>query len=257
VSAADAWSWVEIPVSRTGWAVLDATPSTVAGPRQSPSVGVQPSRSSPSTTSAGNGVITSVETSGNAVAPPGSQPRSRDTATTSVLLVVLALVGVLVLVLVAILLLRKRWRVHRRRRVPDARRSVGGAWQETVDILVEAGLEEPTTWTNTEIADAATERFGARVGGQVASLGATANTAVFGPSTAITAADADAAWSEHWLLRNDLNRTLGVGARLATAARYHRSDDVAAVVGPASWSDVVPPRRRRLRRDRTPAARRH
>ncbi|MGN6605401.1 MAG: transglutaminase domain-containing protein [Jatrophihabitans sp.] len=260
VRGQDAWTWVEVPVAGHGWTVLDAAPDTVAGTRPPQSVGVESSSSSsPSSSSAPNATITTANTSGNAVAPPGRVTERHSGAPLSVLTVVLLVIALLALVLVLVLLLRKRWRASRRRRVDDPRASLLGAWHETIDVLVEAGLDEPDAWTNHEIAVAAERRFGARVGARVASLGDSANAAIFAPSTAVTSADAAAVWSEHWLLRTEVQHTLGWRTRLVVATRYHRLDVDPTLVTPASWSDrtdVVRTRRRRRRNTGT-GVRRH
>jgi hypothetical protein len=63
---------------------------------------------------------------------------------------------------------------------------------------------------------------------------------------AVSAEDADAAWTEQQALRKQVRTTLGVRERMTANLRYHRVKRVAAPVSPASWatSDAAPSARR-------------
>jgi hypothetical protein len=238
VTTADAWTWVEVPVHGKGWVVLDAAPSTYSGSRQSASVGAEPSHT-PSSSSAPNALVTTDNRSGQAVAPRSTVPHSQLT-TTDVLVIVLAALAALAVGIVAVLLLRKRWRAARRRRASDPRLRLLGAWQESIDVLVESGLPEPEAMTSAEIAGAASAQFGDGPGRHVAELGDAANRAIFSPTSWVSSAEADAAWSQHWLLRTEVHRSLRLRDRVAAGVRYHHLRRHGPLSGPASWADKAP-----------------
>jgi hypothetical protein len=238
VTTGEAWTWAELPVANNGWVVLDPSPGTYSGNRQSQQVGTAPSRS-PSSTSAPNALVTGNDRSGAAVAPRSSVPVSHGLSTAELLVVVLVALCVLACAIVAILLLRKRLRARRRRRPSDPRRRLLGAWHESIDVLIESGLPELEAMTSAEIASATTARFGDTPGEYAAHLGEAANAAIFSPTSWVTSADADAAWSEHWLLRTEVRRTLRIRDRFAAGIRYHHLRERAPLSGPASWAEAI------------------
>ncbi|HEY7008812.1 MAG TPA: transglutaminase-like domain-containing protein [Jatrophihabitantaceae bacterium] len=244
VTTADAWSWTEIPISGTGWVVLDGSPAQVTPQKRQTQSAVSPSptRSAPPSQ---NALVTQAS-SGHAVAGKSGTPSSA--APKHVLLIaVLVVLGVLLAGVLVLLTTRKRFRAARRRRAVDPRARLIGAWQESLDVLTEAGLPELTTLTSAEIAALTAEQFGAESGRAVAALGASANAVAYHPSAAVSAEDADAAWAEERALRKQVRSVLGVREQMAAHLRYHRVKRVEPIVSPASWatSDAAPTSHRR------------
>jgi hypothetical protein len=145
------------------------------------------------------------------------------TAHTDVLLIALAVVGALILAILIALALRKPVRAARRRRRPDPSRRLIGAWQESLDVLTEAGLPDLSALTSAEVAALARDEFGAGPGARVESLGRSANAVVYASTTVVTDAVADEAWSTQRAIRTGVRRQLGVRRRAGSVLRYHRS----------------------------------
>lgn len=153
-------------------------------------------------------------------------------------LVVIALsllLGLVVLAGVA-LLLRKRWRTRRRRRNRNPRLRLIGAWQEGLDILVEAGLPEVTTLTSAEVAAVTAEHFGVESAAAARYLGDSANAAIFSPSSWVGSETADAAWRTQAALRRSVRGRLTTRDKFGAELRYHRNRRIRPPVGPSSWS---------------------
>lgn len=234
VTTGDAWTWVEIPIQGQGWVVLDPSPgrgSSQAGPAQQ---GPSPSNSA----SPPARVLITQSPSGVGVAagPKGQVPAPRSYPVATVLGIAgAAVVAVIVLVLLTVLV-RKSVRRRRRAGARDPRRRVVGAWQESIDLLVEAGLPDVATLTSAEIADAAGQTFGAESAEHARALGSSANTAIFSPSTWIGPDEADAAWNAHGALRRSVRRRLTIRQRIGARLRYHRPPRSRPVEGPTSWT---------------------
>jgi hypothetical protein len=237
VSTAQAWTWVEIPVVGSGWVVLDAAPGQYSAARQQTQAAASPSQL-PSVTPSQNALVTK-SANGHAVAPKSDVLLDHSSTTRAILILVLIALGALAAALLVILLLRKRVRVLRRRRSPDPRRRVLGAWQESLDVLAEAGLPDLTTLTNSEVAHEAGQRFGSATASHTAYLARAANTVVYSPSTLTTTQDADVAWLTHRDLRRTLRGQLRLPERMAAGLRYHRVKHPRTPVGPASWAEVA------------------
>jgi hypothetical protein len=220
VSADEAWTWVEIPIRGLGWVVLDAAPHTYSNRAPEPTAGVSHSPS-PSPTPSQNALVTRSNNGGHAVAPPSRTPSATGISATALIAIAVAtilFVGVLVLVL---LLTRKAVRLRHRRR-GDPRQRVVGAWQESIDLLVEAGLPDLTSATSAEVTTATAAQFGADPAARVRAVGAAADAAIFHPTRAVGTADADAAWEAHAVLSRDVRRSLGWSQRVAARLRYNR-----------------------------------
>jgi hypothetical protein len=243
VTTADAWTWVEIPMRGTGWVVADAAPSSLSNARQTPSASAQPSQT-PTATPTRNALITQ-SNAGHAVAPRSNV--AHPTASSNRPLIVALLIGlaVLIVLLLLTLLFRKQIRARRRRRVPDPRRRLLGAWHESLDVLTESGLPDLTNLTSTEIAAATSARFGAEPAHQAAYLGVAANAAVYSSATFVGAAEADAAWAAHSTLRRLVRRRLTVPGRLAAGLRYHRTKTPGPMTAPTSWASPRSSKRQR------------
>jgi hypothetical protein len=254
VTTADAWTWTEVPLNGVGWVVLDGSPSRLSNDTKPTESGAPPPTNSAPPSQ--NALITQSD-KGNAVAPKSAIPHTGTSPTHALLIALLVAIGVLIAVILVLLFTRKRVRAARRRRSPDPRLRVIGAWQESLDMLAEAGLPDLTALTSTEIAALTGEQFGAGPAGETTSLGAAADAATYRPSGAVAPDEADTAWQRHRSVRRQIHRQLGVRGRVAAGMRYHRRGHVTDPVSPASWDsaerasraeDAV--RQRRVREDR-------
>jgi hypothetical protein len=234
VTTAEAWTWVEIPIRGQGWVVLDPSPSTYSGQQPKPSSGTTPS-ATPSSTPAQTAQLTNGN-NGNAAAKPSRVPHEKSVQPVSVVALVAIIAGAAVIAVLAVLLARKWVRVHRRRRIGDPRRRLLGAWHESLDFLVEAGLPEVRSMTSTEVAAATAERFGGDPAAQVRFIGNAANVAIFSPTSWVGPDQADAAWRAEAELARSVRRRLDWRRRLGTRLRYHRNRRITVPVGPTSWA---------------------
>lgn len=219
VRAGQAWTWVEIPVRGRGWMVLDAAPTRYGDRSPQPSVSARPTPSpSPSST---NVLITRAPSdNGNAVAPPSETPRT-DAPDATVWLFVIGAVLLLILGTVGLLVWRKHRRI-RRRRSGDPRHRLIGAWQETLDVLAESGLEGLRALTGSEVAAATSRRFGTDTEAPARELAELADAAIFRPSAPIEAAAADRAWQGHTELRRRIRQGQTARQRLRSGLAYQR-----------------------------------
>ena len=253
VTSADAWTWLEIPVRGQGWVVLDPSPGNYAGRQQAPPRGTT-AASTPAITPSGTARLTNGH-DGNAIAPPSTVNRHGEVSAISVLAIVV-IVAVITTFVVTVALLARKWVRRRRRRRPrDPRRRLLGAWQESLDLLMEAGLPELGALTAAEVADATAGRFGPVPAERVRSLGAAANGAIFNPSAPIAPDAADAAWRDEVALARSVHRHLDWRRRVRSQFRYHRRLRAAALISPTSWTAeararVAPPRSRGRHRRR-------
>jgi hypothetical protein len=252
VTTADAWTWAEVPLNGVGWVVLDGSPARYAADTTQTESGAPPPSSNPAPPSQ-NALVTAGKTGGgHAVAPKSKIPQVITTATHALVVALIATIGILLIVVLIVLLTRKRIRSGRRRRSGDPRLRVIGAWQESLDMLAEAGLPDLTAMTSTEIATVTREQFGDGPAGDTAALGAAANAAAYRPSGAVAVAEADTAWQQHSAVRKQVYRQLGLRGRLAAGLRYHRHGRVVDPVSPEFWDSADraersedPPHRRR------------
>jgi hypothetical protein len=220
VTTAEAWTWVEIPIRGAGWVALDPAPGTYAG-QTPPRTGASPSPS-PSPKPSQNAQLTHSNDGGHAVAPSSNTPHSKGLSTLALIVIVLGSIALVLAAFLTFLLSRKVTRLRRRRGQADPRRRLLGAWQESIDVLVEAGLPDLTNATSAEVAASAETRFGPEPGTQARQLGDAANAAIFRPSSPVAAGEADAAWRAHAILRRTVRRRLGVRDRVRARLRYNR-----------------------------------
>jgi hypothetical protein len=220
LDTADAWTWAEVPIVGAGWVVLDAAPGAYSGsgPPVESAGAPSPSSSPPPRQ---NVQITSAN-GGHAVARKSTVPGSATYSGHDLLIALLIVVAVVLLVLLLVLACRKRVRASKRRRAKDPRTQLLGAWQESIDMLTESGLPELSSRTNAEIAELASEQFGAVPGDQAAALGRRANSVAYSTRRIVSRDDVDAAWEAERALRTAVRRQLGLRDRVAAAARYHR-----------------------------------
>jgi hypothetical protein len=220
VTSGEAWTWVEIPVRGLGWVVFDAAPSSYSNQAPEPTAGsARPP--SPSPTPSKNALVTRSNNGGHAVARPSRTPHSTGHSTAALVVIVLATVLFVGVLLLAALLTLKVLRLRRRRR-GDPRRRVVGAWQESIDLLVEAGLPDLTCATTSEIETATAAQFGVESARQARAVGAAADIAIFHPATETAAETADAAWRAHASLSRTVHRSLSWPERVAARLRYNR-----------------------------------
>jgi Transglutaminase-like superfamily len=228
VTSTDAWTWVEIPVRGLGWVVLDAAPSRYSNQAPEPTAGATRS-SSPSPTPSQNALVTRSNNGGHAVAPPSRTPHSTGISTTALIMIVLAAALFAGVLLLAALVIRKRLRLQRRRHGDPRRRAVG-AWQESIDLLVEAGLPDLSCATTSEVETFTAVRFGAESASRARAVGAAADVAIFHPSTALALEDADDAWLAHDELSRTVRRSLSWPDRVVARLRYNRASRRRSVV---------------------------
>ncbi len=238
VTSAEAWTWVEIPVRGLGWVVLDPSPGTYAA-QTPPTSGATTPTLTHSPTPTQNAQLTNSNDGGHAVAAPSKTPHSTDLSAIAAAVIVLLVVLLVAVALLAFLLSRKLVRARRRRRYGDPRRRLLGAWQESIDVLVEAGLPDLTFSTSAEVAAATSSRFGIDSAAQANYIGAAANIAIFSPTSWIGPAEADAAWRAQGQLSKLVRRTLGWQERVGARLRYNRPRRAKARLGPASWATEV------------------
>jgi hypothetical protein len=238
VTTADAWTWVELPIRGRGWVVADPAPSSFSNAQQTPTASEQPSQS-PTATPTRNALITQ-SNGGHAVAPKSTVPHSASRSNRPLIVALLVVLAVLVFALLVALLLRKQLRSRRRRRAPDPRRRLLGAWHESLDVLTESGLPDLTNLTSSEIVAATDAQFGPEPAGHAAFLGQAANAVVYSATTHVGPAEADAAWTAHTSLRRLVRRRLSLGGRLAAGLRYHRAKAPRPVPAPTSWGAPTP-----------------
>jgi hypothetical protein len=255
VTTADAWTWVEIPVTGAGWVVLDPSPSTYSSARQRPTAAASPSPS-PTATPSKNGLVTK-SNGGHAVAPRSPVPGGPGSSVRAVILGLLIAVGALLIVVLFVLLARKQLRRRRRRRLADPRARAVAAWHESIDLLTEAGLSDLSALTSHEIVGLTDSRFGAEPAGHARAVSGAAQAAAYSTALLIRPEEADAAWAAERELRRQVNQQLSFGARVSAWLRYHHTHATPAPSGPASWADESKQREqdrgRRRRTSRGPA----
>jgi hypothetical protein len=235
VTTAEAWTWVEIPIRGLGWVVLDPSPGTYSGKTPPQSAGASPSPS-PSPSPSQTALLTHSNNGGHAVAPKSRGPHATGLSPLALLAIVLVSIVLAAVLIVALLLARKAVRARRRRRSRDPRRRLLGAWQESLDVLVEAGLPDLTHLTGAEVATTTGARFGDEPAAQARYLGDAANVAIFSPRSRVVPADADAAWHAQASLSRAVRRRLRWRERIRARLRYHHPKRVRAQAGPTSWA---------------------
>jgi transglutaminase-like putative cysteine protease len=233
VTTADAWTWVEVPVTGVGWVVLDAAPSSYSGGRQAPSVTARPSPS-PTAPPTQNALVTQ-SNGGHAIAPHSPVPGTGASSIRAAVLSLLIAFGTLLLGLLVLLGVRKPLRRRRRRGLVEPRARVIAAWQESIDVLTEAGLPDPRGLSGTEIVDLTDAEFGAPAAEQARRVSAGAQAAAYSATAVITPTDAETAWAAEQQLRRQLAETLPWTGRITAWLSYHR-DRPATKIAPRSGS---------------------
>jgi hypothetical protein len=173
---------------------------------------------------------------GNAVEPPSPVPTAITSASKALIIALSIVFGLLLIALLLGVFGRKPLRTARRKRAPDPRTRLIGAWRESLDVLTEAGLPELSTLTSAEVAALTGEQFGERSQAEAESLGTAANAVAYSTHTQIAAQDADAAWERHRVLRKEVRAQLGLAGRVAASLRYHRPGKTTRPISPPSWA---------------------
>lgn len=221
VTTAEAWTWVEIPIRGLGWVVLDPSPGTYAG-QTPPSAAASPS-ASPSPRPSQNAQLTHSNNGGHAVAPSSNTPHSAGLSIGVLIAISLVSLWIALALVLAVLLARKAVRLRRRQRFDDPRRRVLGAWQESLDLLVEAGVPDLTYATSAEVVASTRSRFGPEPAAEADFLGAAANVAIFSPASQVGTVQAQAAWRAQVALSRAVRRRLGWRDRFRARLRYNRT----------------------------------
>lgn len=152
VSGRDIDAWAEVRFQDLGWLPYFPTPGQRAASQEPPKPEPEP------TPTAAPAPLLPEQTQG--ATAPGPLPAGRAALRWLFYIgLLVALIGAAVLTVPLLKLYRRR-----RRRRGEPRRQVLGAWRDTVDRFVEAGLPAPASATPRELANAATRRFGSGIG---------------------------------------------------------------------------------------------
>jgi hypothetical protein len=213
VTGAQGWTWAEVLIGDEGWVLVDPSPA------------LDQTVPPPTTTTIPEGSlqqeeipdpeITSILPNPVAEPPP---PIETSPPWALLFLVLVALVAVLAAPVAGLV---RRWRRRHARNRGDARQRVLGAWLETLDQLDEAALETLGPLSATEVATAATARFGDEVGAPVAGVATLSNPALFSSAT-MTEASAEEAWRNLEAARHALRRQLTLRQRVGASVRALR-----------------------------------
>jgi hypothetical protein len=211
VTGKDVHAWVEVRFAAHGWVRFDPTParSTTDASLPAPPPSAGPSSGTadqddrptptPNQTAAQPGEI--------APAAPGSGGYAA--------LITLVLAGLPATYAGGVLIAKAtlRWR---RRRLGGPDRRTAAAWRDTLDRLVEAGLEVAPADTSGEVVAAVRRRFGDGVGLPVSRLAVLSDEAAFAPGSRAEPAAA-AAWLNAEQARREISSALPTLHRLRAA----------------------------------------
>ncbi len=208
VEEKDAHAWPEVWLGPTvGWYRFEPTPTRVdpvtglGGGKGSSDPGATTTTTAPKSQTTTPTSISSTPTTGptlGAAPPPTTPPKSRGTRA-HVITIVAVVVAVGIGALGALLgaLAYAAWnRTRRRRRDPDDRRRVLGAWSEALERLEALGIQRRPSTTSLEFALRQAPALGAGAAGPpLMDLARLHTLAMYSPEPP-TAAEADEAWTE-------------------------------------------------------------
>jgi len=220
---AEAWTWVEVPVSGLGWVVVDPTPTATGTP---PTENLSTATTSTTAPPPTNAKVNAGQ-NGHALAPRVNA--SGHHSNTGLLIAAAVIAGVIVVTALVFgwIIVGKQRRRKRRRYGDTPIDRVVGAWHETLDALTEAHLSDLAALTSDEVGQSVRQHFGEPVAAHATRVGAAANVALFSSGASINTAVADDTWSEHDALRRSMHDALGLRSRirmaLRTAPRHRRS----------------------------------
>ncbi len=215
VTNRDAWTWVEIPVDGIGWVVVDPTPSRLGAAPNTVSSGPSVSTTTLPQTSA----QPSVGRSGHNLAPTVKLKVPGPPAGFPWLYLLPALLVVAAAVLACLPVLRRHFRRRRRHARGAPRQRVLGAWEETLDNLVELGELELEPLTASEVVALTRVKLGSAAADRVDTVATLADLALFDPEAPMDDVDAARAWRGHDAARRAMVAHLDPGARLRAAVR--------------------------------------
>jgi hypothetical protein len=219
---AEAWTWVEVPVSGVGWVVVDPTPTAAGTPPTENLSSSTTSTTAPPPTNA----KTTAGHNGHALAPRVNV--SGHHSKTALLIALAAIAGVVVVAALVVgwIIVGKRRRRRRRRDGETPIDRVVGAWHETLDALTEADMSDLAALTSDEVGESVRQHLGEPVAAHATRVGAVANVALFSSGASIDTAAAEEVWHEHDALRRSIRDALGLRPRirmtLRTAPRRRR-----------------------------------
>jgi transglutaminase-like putative cysteine protease len=218
----DAHAWPEVWLQGIGWMPFEPTPGRFEpSPGDPTGTGSQePKQATASTATTGRGATT---TTAAPPALPKLDPRKlgpefvnagntnsvahHDDVWTRALLAIVVAVGLAIVAVFALAgtALGVRWsRRHRRRRAPDIRDRVTGAWAEALDRLREAGVEPRASATPVEFAMRHAAAHGAGAAGPPLMELARLQTAALFAGEAPSTGDADNAWEQVHVIERTL-----------------------------------------------------
>lgn len=166
VTTQDAHAWPEVYLAGIGWTAFEPTPGRYE-PSPNDPTGTRADNPIPPPTPPGQTTPTTVVTRPGTPPPPSSAPagspvvRVEEPTSTGPRVgrpLAIAAVGVTLVVAATLVtaasfvVVSKTLRRSRRRRAPEARTRVGGAWQEALDRLSEAGITRRPSATPVEFA---------------------------------------------------------------------------------------------------------
>ncbi|MDQ1462349.1 MAG: hypothetical protein QOI08_3833, partial [Actinomycetota bacterium] len=259
VAEKDAHAWPEVWLGPTvGWYRFEPTPGRldpVTGLGTAPRGPAAPTTTTPTTTA---GPTTPTTASGTATSipplgiqtiqppPPKSSSNTRGHVVT-VILVVIASALLASLAFVAFLAYSAWLRTRRRRRDPDDRRRVLGAWTEALERLAAAGIIRRPATTSLEFALRQAPALGAGAAGPPLMDLARLHTAAMYSPDPPTPDDADTAWTEvdaiATALRATVPRTRRLRARWWSAARRTKPTSADDADSDDSEEDDLSPQR--------------
>jgi transglutaminase-like putative cysteine protease len=226
VTSEDAHAWGEVWLAGLGWTRFEPTPaSNLPGAarlpgRDAPAASATPVPSAPPTTAPASAPTTAANgatpgTAQVAIDPPGTAHDRRGGFSFSWMLVVVLLIGAaagLAGVAAAIVVVKRRRRQRRRAR-PDPAAAITGAWEEVLDRLGEAGVEQLPARTPLELAAEASPKLPEGVASPLEEL-ADAYTATRYASTPPDTALARKAWRDAGAVSSALRAGAGLRERL-------------------------------------------
>ncbi len=214
VTAAEAWTWVEVPVTSVGWVVVDPTPTATVAPAEDK----VSAETSTTTIPRQKRTAAVAADTGTPIAPPGdlSQAPTAAAGRSPWFLVLIALV----VAALAVPVIRglRRWQRRRARQQGNPTERIIGAWQQVIEEAGRVPRLAPVIegMTNTEVVAAVARVDGAALA-PCRRLAELANRALFA-SSRLTPDAADAAWEDAAAVTAALRPHAGWRARMRREA---------------------------------------
>jgi hypothetical protein len=210
VTGAEAWTWVEVPVTSVGWVVVDPTPTATVAPAEDK----VSAETSTTTIPRQKRTAAVAADTGTPIAPPGDLSQAPAPAGGRSPWMLVALLVALGLAAVPVTTRVRRALRRRGRQQGNPTERVIGAWQETLDVAAREPALGPAlaSMTNTEVVGALAA-IEPSTQAPMQRLAEVANRALF-LSTRLTMDAADAAWADADEVRAALRPHTGLRARL-------------------------------------------